>query len=242
VLGGGTREGFFIRLHPSAPSNAPFFEFLSSPSVALGEDGLPRVPCFSECHAPIGTQESLPSPSAILPQVPDFWHSGKYATLGEFRFSRSDVMRGLSSKFTNTPGVISAMNPLPSFLWVHSYLLQEETRLDRTHKIEAANAILAAGSGSSSTVRRAPPSSPLVPLVPLSLRPRRLVSLHPRTETTTRRNASKRTATNSAIPDLHCQPRQRRRRPPGAPRIPGLAWFMPGRYPRALGAVPTQAR
>jgi hypothetical protein len=34
---------------------------------------------------------------------------------------------------------------------MHSYLLQEETRLDRTHKMESANAILAAGSASSSS-------------------------------------------------------------------------------------------
>jgi hypothetical protein len=34
---------------------------------------------------------------------------------------------------------------------MHSYLLQEETRLDGTHKMEAANAILAAGSASSSS-------------------------------------------------------------------------------------------
>jgi hypothetical protein len=32
-------------------------------------------------------------------------------------------MRDLSSKFTNALGVINAIKPLPSFLWVHSYLL-----------------------------------------------------------------------------------------------------------------------
>jgi hypothetical protein len=43
-------------------------------------------------------------------------------------------------------GVINAMHPLPSFLWVHSYLLQEETRLDRSHKFEATNSLLTAGA------------------------------------------------------------------------------------------------
>jgi hypothetical protein len=61
-----------------------------------------------------------------------------------------NAMRGLSSKFTNALGVINAMTPLPTFLWVHSYLLQEETRLDRTQKMEAANSILAAAKDTSS--------------------------------------------------------------------------------------------
>jgi hypothetical protein len=62
-----------------------------------------------------------------------------------------NAMRGLNCKFSNALGVINAMHPLPSFLWVHSYLMQEETRLDRTHKMEAANAILTAGVTSSSS-------------------------------------------------------------------------------------------
>jgi hypothetical protein len=74
-----------------------FFVCLSSPSVALGEDGLPRVPFFPECHALLGTRGRPPSPSAILPRVqhsgksgfpecPIFgtrgsvWHSGKIAS------------------------------------------------------------------------------------------------------------------------------------------------------------------
>jgi hypothetical protein len=60
-----------------------------------------------------------------------------------------NAMRDLSSKFSGALGVINAMHPLPSFLWVHNYLLQEETRMDRTHKMEAANALLAAGSAPS---------------------------------------------------------------------------------------------
>jgi hypothetical protein len=41
-----------------------FFECPSSPSVALGEDGLPRVPTFPESPALSDTRGSLPSPSA----------------------------------------------------------------------------------------------------------------------------------------------------------------------------------
>jgi hypothetical protein len=67
-------EEFFSygSVHPRRQMHLFFFECLSSPSVALGEDGLPQVSCFPECHAPIGTRESLPSPSAIGVQ-----HSGK---------------------------------------------------------------------------------------------------------------------------------------------------------------------
>jgi hypothetical protein len=74
-----------------------FFVCPSSPSVALGEDGLPRVSVFPECHAHLGTWGRSPSPSAILPRVqhsgkigfpecPIFgtrgsaWHSGKIAS------------------------------------------------------------------------------------------------------------------------------------------------------------------
>jgi hypothetical protein len=71
-----------------------FFECLSSPSVALGEDGLPRVPCFPECHALFNARERLPSPSATLgedwlPRVPDIWYSGNLA---------SPVVWGLDSR------------------------------------------------------------------------------------------------------------------------------------------------
>jgi hypothetical protein len=57
------------------PSNVPFlFRVPSSPSVALGEDGLPRVLVFPECHALLGTRGRPSSPSAFLPRVQ---HSGK---------------------------------------------------------------------------------------------------------------------------------------------------------------------
>ena len=71
-----------------------FAECRSSPSVALGEEGLCRVLIFTECQDLGGTRESLSSPSATLGEdslsrVPDFWHSGKPKTLGEFSLSRS---------------------------------------------------------------------------------------------------------------------------------------------------------
>jgi hypothetical protein len=58
------------------------------------------------------------------------------------------------------------MNPPLTFLYVRSYLLQEETRMDRTHKMEAATALLATGSNtiagtttkSPSSLSHAPPS------------------------------------------------------------------------------------
>jgi hypothetical protein len=62
-----------------------------------------------------------------------------------------NLLRRLSSKFSNALGVVTTMNPLPTFLWVHSYLLQEETRVDRSHKVEAANTLLAAASSSAGT-------------------------------------------------------------------------------------------
>jgi hypothetical protein len=62
-----------------------------------------------------------------------------------------NLLRGLSSKFSNALGVVTAMNLLPTFLWVHSYLLQEETRVDRSHKAEAANTLLAAAGSSAGT-------------------------------------------------------------------------------------------
>jgi hypothetical protein len=49
VLGKGTRgRVFFKYLH--FPTSFFVRECLSSPSVALGEEGLPRVPLFPECQ------------------------------------------------------------------------------------------------------------------------------------------------------------------------------------------------
>ena len=51
-----------------------FAECRSSPSVALGEDGLCLVLLFTECQDLCGTRKNLSSPSAIIPRVQ---HSGK---------------------------------------------------------------------------------------------------------------------------------------------------------------------
>jgi hypothetical protein len=75
ALGEVSRKNFLKRCRLFVPSNTTFlFRVPSFPSVALGEDGLPRVSSFPECHALLGTRGSLPSPSAILPRVQ---HSGK---------------------------------------------------------------------------------------------------------------------------------------------------------------------
>ena len=74
-----------------------FAECRSSPSVALGEEGLSRVLLFTECQDLCGTREILSSPSAILPRVPDFWHSAKPETLGEFCLSRSAIHQNSES-------------------------------------------------------------------------------------------------------------------------------------------------
>jgi hypothetical protein len=55
----------------------------------LRPQGLPGVPTFPESPALSDTRGSLPSMSAFLPRVPEFWHSGKHMTLGEFCFYRS---------------------------------------------------------------------------------------------------------------------------------------------------------
>jgi hypothetical protein len=61
-----------------------------------------------------------------------------------------NLLHDLSSKFSNALGVFTAMNPLSSFLWVHSYLLQE-TRVDRSLKMEAANTLVVAAGSSAGT-------------------------------------------------------------------------------------------
>ena len=73
-----------------------FVECWSSPSVALGEEGICRVLLFTECQDLCGTRESLSSPSAILPRVQ---HSGKilfpecpiFCTRGSQRHSENFV-------------------------------------------------------------------------------------------------------------------------------------------------------
>jgi hypothetical protein len=74
-------------------------------------------------------------------------------------------LRSLSSKFSNALGVITAMNPFPSFLWVHSYLLQEETRVDRSHKMKAAHTLLASIGSSAGTPAGTPTGAVAAALV-----------------------------------------------------------------------------
>jgi hypothetical protein len=80
-----------------------FFECHSSPSVALGEDDLFRVPCTFRHSGKTPFPECISSLSATLgedwlPRVPNIWHSGKHVTLGEFGFSRSESLQTLKSK------------------------------------------------------------------------------------------------------------------------------------------------
>jgi hypothetical protein len=57
------------------------------------------------------------------------------------------------------------MNPLPSFLWMHSYLLQEETRVDRSHKMESAHTLLASVGSSAGTPAGTPTGAVAAALV-----------------------------------------------------------------------------
>jgi hypothetical protein len=75
TFGEGVFHFFGGRLRPMLPSSSLFFSVCApSPSVALGEDGLPLVCFFPECRGLLSTRRSIPSPSAILPWVQ---HSGK---------------------------------------------------------------------------------------------------------------------------------------------------------------------
>jgi hypothetical protein len=112
VLGLGTRgRAFPIFLNGSVCLRRQmelfFFVCPSSPSVALGEDGLPRVPFFPECFALSGTRGRPSSPSAILPRVQ---HSGKivfpecpiFGTRGRTWHSgniASPVVKGFTAKY-----------------------------------------------------------------------------------------------------------------------------------------------
>ncbi|CAN6351305.1 unnamed protein product [Urochloa humidicola] len=62
-----------------------------------------------------------------------------------------NALRGLNSKFHSAISVISAQRPPPDFASVRSYLHQEERHMANRHKMEAATALLTAGSSSSST-------------------------------------------------------------------------------------------
>ncbi|KAF8669207.1 hypothetical protein HU200_051537 [Digitaria exilis] len=70
-----------------------------------------------------------------------------------------NTLRGLNSKSHNAISVIGAQRPTPSFLAVRSYLLQEERQMENRHKMEAATALMAAGSSSTAGKPSAPPAS-----------------------------------------------------------------------------------
>jgi hypothetical protein len=137
-------------------------------------------------------------------------------------------MCGLSSKFSNAHSVINAMNPLLSFLWVHSYLLQEETRVERSHKMEVANTLLAAGasagapSGTAAAAMVATDSSYGAPKPPAANSPR----CPPKVAIA--RSKSSPMDGLAPIPDL---PRLTRcsTNSSGVLPTPGPAWFRPGR-------------
>jgi hypothetical protein len=146
-----------------------------------------------------------------------------------------NTMCGLSNKFTNALGVINAMNPLSSFLWVHSYLVQEETRLDRSHKMETANMLLAAGgsTGDSSSAAAAlvatghstgaskPPVQPAVS-----------------SQSKGGDRKKKRKNNDGALASTPDPTRQIRRRSNKLGcRLPGPAWSRPGKSPLQTGVL-----
>lgn len=70
-----------------------------------------------------------------------------------------NTLRGLNSKFSETITVLGAQKPPPSFLYIRSYLMQEEKRIRHTLQMEASTALLAAGSNSS-TARKSSTNPP----------------------------------------------------------------------------------
>jgi hypothetical protein len=62
-----------------------------------------------------------------------------------------NTLRGLNPSFSQAIIVLGAQRPPPTFLFVRSYLLQEEKRMSHTRKMEAATALLVADSSNSSS-------------------------------------------------------------------------------------------
>jgi hypothetical protein len=149
-----------------------------------------------------------------------------------------NTMRDVSTKFTNALGVINAMNPLPSFLWVHSYLLQEETRLDRSHKIEAANTLLATGATAGTTSSSAAAAlvantsstgASKTPTTPLGSSP---------TKGGDRKKKNKSKPMPSPATILHMLRQIRPRRHNNGERfLPGLAWSRRGSSLHRIGVL-----
>jgi hypothetical protein len=145
----------------------------------------------------------------------------------------ANTMRGLSSNFSGALGVINAINPLSSFLWVHSYLLQEEAHMDRTHKQEAASALLAAGSAPSTgavgaaLVATGATSVSKPPYTPSGFSPTK-------NDNERKRNASSPMESPAGILDPLRKTR-RRHSSVGPSPIPGLASSKPGQSRQANG-------
>jgi hypothetical protein len=55
-----------------------------------------------------------------------------------------NALRGLNSKLSHAISVITTHKPLPSFVFTHDYMLQEETRQQHTSKMKATSALVAA--------------------------------------------------------------------------------------------------
>jgi hypothetical protein len=74
-----------------------------------------------------------------------------------------NALRGLNSKFSQTISTLTVAKPLPSFLFVRNYLLQDENRQFHTAKMEAATTLMATtnkGAPATSKPPTPPGSSP----------------------------------------------------------------------------------
>jgi hypothetical protein len=156
-----------------------------------------------------------------------------------------NTLCGINSKFSNALGVITAMHPLSSFLWVHAYLLQEETRVDHSHKMDVANTLLAAvgssagapagssaGSAAATLVATDSSAGSKPPPPPTASSPTKgSEGRKKRKQSDGRRNNSGSTPPNQTPSDKL-----------GGHLTPGLAWFRHGRFPRPTGVLHPAAR
>ncbi|KAL6634084.1 hypothetical protein ACP70R_026755 [Stipagrostis hirtigluma subsp. patula] len=70
-----------------------------------------------------------------------------------------NTLKGLNNDFKHAIGSLTSQCGPPSFLYVRSFLMQEELRMAHTNKMEAAQVLLAVGTSSSSSSSRAGASS-----------------------------------------------------------------------------------
>jgi hypothetical protein len=73
-----------------------------------------------------------------------------------------NALLGLNSKFSHAISVLTARKPLPTFLYIRDYLLQDKVRQAHTAKMEAASTLLATNSSAASVPQQAsvkPPAS-----------------------------------------------------------------------------------